>query len=129
MDHSSSRLSRRTLIGGAIAAVAAAVMPADALGIWAATDPDRRRLRDWTTTLRTEGLTHSSTFGRAATRVGELAVGTPYKPYTLDAYLRAGGSPLKTEPLTLSLSRFDCLTLVESCLAVARIGEAKVEPT
>ena len=129
MDHSNSRLSRRTLIGGAIATVAAALMPADALGVWTAIDPDRRRLRDWTTTLRAEGLSHPSSIGRAATRVGELAVGTPYKPYTLDAYLRAGGSPLKTEPLTLSLSRFDCLTLVESCLAVARIGEAKVEPT
>jgi len=54
--------------------------------------------------------------------VGELAAGTPYEPGTLEAYLRAGGSPSDTEPLTLSLSHFDCVTLVESCLAVARVG-------
>ena len=35
------------------------------------------------------------------------------------AVLRAGGSP-SHEPLTLSLTRFDCTTLVEACLAVAR---------
>ena len=29
---------------------------------------------------------------------------------------------MRTEPLTLSLTRFDCVSLVESCLAVARIA-------
>jgi N-acetylmuramoyl-L-alanine amidase-like protein len=53
--------------------------------------------------------------------VGELARGTPYQPYTLDAYLRSGGSPWH-EPLTVSLTRFDCVTLVESCLALARLA-------
>ena len=37
-------------------------------------------------------------------------------------YLKAGGSPVRTEPLTLSLTHFDCVTLVESCLAVARVA-------
>jgi hypothetical protein len=47
----------------------------------------------------------------------------------LDAYIRAGGSPLGTEPLTLSLTRFDCVTLVESCLAVARLAGSEGPPT
>ncbi len=85
-----------------------------------ASDPDRERLTAWTATLRSEHLTGGgASIGRAAIRVGELAAGTPYVAGTLDAYLKAGGSP-STEPLTLSLCRFDCVTLVESCLAVAR---------
>lgn len=66
--------------------------------------------------------------GRAAARVGELAEGSPYVAFTLDAYLRAGGDPLGVEPLTLSLTRFDCVTLVESCLAVARTAAASSAP-
>jgi hypothetical protein len=60
--------------------------------------------------------------------VGELAVGAPYEPFTLEAYLRAGGSP-SHEPLTLSLTRFDCVTLVEACLAVARVADDDGVPT
>jgi hypothetical protein len=52
--------------------------------------------------------------------VGELAAGTPYVAQTLESYLAGGGDPGSAEPLTLSLTRFDCVTLVESCLAVAR---------
>ena len=58
--------------------------------------------------------------GAAAARVGQLAAGTPYEPGTLEAYLRRGGSAEAREPLTLALTHFDCVTLVESCLAVAR---------
>ena len=86
----------------------------------AASDPDRERLASWTDTLRSEHLpARGQPIGRAAIRVGELAAGTPYVAGTLDAYLGAGGSPA-AEPLTMSLTRFDCVTLVESCLAVAR---------
>ncbi len=67
--------------------------------------------------------------GRSATRVGELAVGTPYEPFTLEAYLRAGGDPSATEPLTLSLSKFDCVSLVESCLAVSRVADNPDSPS
>ena len=67
--------------------------------------------------------------GRAAARVGELAVGTPYVAFTLEEYLRAGGSPVSTEPLVLSLTRFDCVSLVESCLAVARVADDSAAPT
>ena len=61
--------------------------------------------------------------------MGELAAGTPYEPGTIDAYLRAGGSPSATEPLTLSLTRFDCVTLVEVCLAVGRAAGQEGVPT
>lgn len=33
------------------------------------------------------------------------------------------------EPLALSLTRFDCVTLVESCLAIARVGSRGGAPT
>jgi hypothetical protein len=49
-------------------------------------------------------------------------------PYTLDAYLKAGGNS-GDEPLTLSLTRFDCVTLVESCLGVARVAGSVTEPS
>lgn len=83
-------------------------------------DPDLDRLTCWTAALQAQNLTDQKLpLGRRAIRVGELAIGAPYEPFTLEAYLRAGGSPLH-EPLTLSLTRFDCVTLVEACLAVAR---------
>ena len=80
------------------------------------------------TAIRAEGPPRKGPLGRTAIQVGELAVGTPYVPYTLDAYLRSGGSP-SHEPLTLSLTRFDCVTLVEACLAVARLADAEGVPT
>jgi N-acetylmuramoyl-L-alanine amidase-like protein len=84
--------------------------------------PDEQRLTAWTTALRAAGLTRRDLpIGRAAVGVGERAEGTPYRPGTLEAYLKAGGSPAR-EPLTASLTRFDCVTLVESCLAVARVA-------
>jgi N-acetylmuramoyl-L-alanine amidase-like protein len=92
-------------------------------------DPDRERLTSWTGTLRHEELAAGQApVGRGAIRVGELAIGTPYEPFTLEAYLKAGGSPLQ-EPLALSLTRFDCVTLVESCLAVARLARGEGAPS
>lgn len=89
-----------------------------------ATTEDQERLAAWAATLRAEGLASAEVpVGRSATRVGELAVGTPYEAYTLEAYIRAGGSPARTEPLTLSLTRFDCVSLVEACLAVSRLAD------
>jgi Protein of unknown function (DUF1460) len=93
-------------------------------------DPDHARLIDWIARLRAEGLSQSeSPLGRGATRVGELAAGSPYEASTLEAYLRSGGSPSGLEPLTLSLTRFDCVTLVEACLAVARVSADEGAPT
>jgi hypothetical protein len=93
-------------------------------------DPDHARLTEWAAALRDEGLSRPQTpLRRSAARVGELAAGTPYEASTLEAYLRAGGSPSGTEPLTLSLTRFDCVTLVEACLAVARVAHDEGAPT
>jgi hypothetical protein len=91
---------------------------------------DRERLTSWAATLRTERLaTADVPVGRAASRVGELAIGTPYVAFTLEEYLKAGGSPTQTEPLYLSLTRFDCVSLVESCLAIARVADDGGAPT
>lgn len=91
----------------------------------AATEEDARRLREWVGALRSERSAGGERpLGEDAARVGELAIGTPYEPFTLEAYLRAGGSPMRTEPLTLHLDRFDCVSLVESCLAIARVARA-----
>jgi len=87
---------------------------------------DKRRLTTWTMSLRHEPPLDS--LGARAVRVGELAAGSPYTPFTLEAYLKAGGSPA-AEPLTLSLTEFDCVTLVESCLAVARTSATPGDPT
>ena len=86
---------------------------------------DARRLAEWVGVLRQEGNgTAARDLGESAARVGELTLGTPYEAFTLEAYLQAGGSPMRTEPLTLHLDRFDCVSLVESCLAVARVARA-----
>ena len=90
-------------------------------------DPDRERLVRWTESIRAEGLVSPDAApGRAAARVGVLAGGTPYEAQTPEAYLRAGGDPAAVEPLALSLTRFDCVTLVEACLAVARVAAGRV---
>ena len=118
-------LSRRALLRNTAAAAAAFAFRSP-LAACATSDPDRSRLADWTAKLRSERLSPPAAWlGRAATRVGELAAGTPYQPHTLEAYLRAGGSPSGPEPLTLSLTRFDCVTLVEACLAVARTAASE----
>jgi Protein of unknown function (DUF1460) len=120
-------LSRRALIRTAAASVAALVFPAPLSACRLQSpgrpaDPSQARLAEWTRVLRAEGVTRRDrNIGRQAIRVGELAVGTPYEPYTLESYLQSGGNPSQ-EPLTLSLMRFDCVTLVESCLAVARVA-------
>ncbi|HEX6057451.1 MAG TPA: N-acetylmuramoyl-L-alanine amidase-like domain-containing protein [Gemmatimonadaceae bacterium] len=123
-------LTRRDLLKRAAAATAALALPgtlaASRGGPRAARDEDRARLAAWTGALRG---TAGTSLGLDAARVGELAVGTPYEAFALEAYLRAGGSPTATEPLTLSLTRFDCVSLVESCLAVARVADDAAEPT
>lgn len=93
-------------------------------------DPDRERLAAWAGVLRSEGLARRDVpVGRSAVRVGELAAGTPYEAFTLEAYIRAGGSPARTEPLTLSLTKFDCVSLVEACLAAARVAATEGAPS
>lgn len=128
-------LSRRQVLLNAAAGFAALALPYPVAAFEGAlqraaltgtgSDTDEVRLDKWLRTLSDERSAMQRTmFGKQVVRVGELAVGTPYEAFTLEAYLRAGGSPTATEPLTLSLNRFDCVSLVESCIAVARVAEA-----
>jgi hypothetical protein len=126
--------SRRTMLGDVARLSAALALRSPLAAVFGSrgshslthrADPDHERLTTWADTLRAEGLADPKVpLGRAAVRVGELARGTPYEAYTLEAYLRAGGDATRAEPLTLWLTRFDCVSLVESCLAVARAARA-----
>ena len=128
MESKDQHLSRRELIRSAAVGTAALMLPPKLLAC-KRVDPDLERLTKWVAALRSEGLGQAQTpLGPAAVRVGELAVGSPYVPYTLEEYLRNGGSPLQ-EPLSVSLAHFDCVTLVESCLAIARLARGGEAPT
>jgi len=119
--------SRRAMLGQLTTLSAALAMRSPLAALFASStlDPDHERLASWAGTLRAERLTDPNVpLGRAAVRVGELARGTPYEAYTLEAYLRSGADPTTTEPLILWLTRFDCVSLVESCLAVARAARS-----
>ena len=110
-------IRRREMLRRSLLAAGALLMPGSAFAL---TEDDRARLAGWMRTLRAEGLaTSRAPLGRAVARVGELALGSPYVAGMLDAYAKDGGDP-RSEPLTLDLSRFDCVLLVEGCLAVAR---------
>jgi hypothetical protein len=118
---SEERLSRRELISRAGALAALVALPGTlAASSRGRSNPDEERLAAWVAALRNERLTsHDAPFGPAVIRAAALAIGTPYEAATLEAYLAAGGSP-RAEPLVASLTRFDCVTLVESAIAVAR---------
>jgi hypothetical protein len=119
-------ISRREMLSRSAGLLAATAIP---FPLFAAS-PDESRLRAWGAALRSIGMNrHSLPLGIRAIRVGELAIGTPYEPYTLEAYIKAGGDPKGLEPLIVSLTRFDCVTLVESCLAVARAADDGKPPT
>ena len=131
--------SRRAMIGDVAYLAAALALPSPLLrragsralgfGAPADLDPDLARFDGWTTELRTAQLTDRSIpLGIASARVAALAVGTPYEAHLLDAYLRRGDAPA-TEPLTLSLTRFDCNSFVESCVALARAARVGGSPT
>ena len=122
-------MNRREMLIMSAGAISAATLPSS-LHAYAAADSDEARLRAWSAALRSVGMNRRAVpLGPRAIRVGELAIGTPYEPFTLEAYIKAGGDPKDLEPLTLSLTRFDCVTLVESCLAIARATDDGVKPT
>lgn len=134
------RLSRRDFVPAAALALAATVLPRFARAVpGGARGPNAHhddaaeldRLREWVGVLREEKLAaRGRPIGPAVARVGELALGAPYAAGTLDAYATAGGVDLAVaEPLTVSLLRFDCVTLVESCLGVARLARRGGNPT
>lgn len=133
-------LSRRELLKRAAAVAAAFSLPSvlHSCGVPAAgggadnaaMNPDHARLQRWTSQLRAEGMaTGAVSVGRAATRVGEMAIGSPYEAFTLEAYIRAGGDPSRKEPLTLWLTKFDCVSLVEAALAVSRVADDGGKPS
>ena len=128
MPPTDQHVSRRELLRTAALGAAALMLPGKLLACKRA-NPDLERLTRWVEALRDEGLGKAEVpLGRAAVRAGELAAGAPYVPSTLEEYLRNGGSPLQ-EPLIVSLAHFDCVTLVESCLAVARLARGNEAPT
>lgn len=121
-------LSRRDLLRHAVAAATLlAASPLRAADRLAFADSDRERLARWLRALRDGGAARAP-LGDVVGRAAELALGAPYRAHTLEAYLRAGGSPAR-EPLTLHLDRFDCVSLVEAALAVARVAAGAGEPT
>jgi hypothetical protein len=130
-----NRISRREMLARSAGAAAAfAISPSFLDGLRfdpdAPTEADALRLRTWATALRSVGMNRRDMpLGPRAIKVGELAIGTPYEPYTLEAYIKAGGDPKGVEPLTVSLTRFDCVTLVESCLAIARATDDAKHPS
>src|SRR5438105_782174 len=124
------KLSRRDLLKSAVTVAAGFAFPAPLMRRFVERDTDDARLAAWSSTLRREAPAfRSQPFGRRAARVGELAIGSPYEAFMLEAYIKAGGNPAGLEPLALSLTRFDCVTLVESCLAVARASAKSVTPS
>ena len=97
-----STFSRRELLRQAAAAAAAMAFPTPLLACRGKSrlhgpgvaDTDQERLVSWTGDLRTEGLTQAQLpLGPRVSRVGELAGGSPYVPFTLEAYLEHGGTP------------------------------------
>jgi hypothetical protein len=128
-------LTRRGFLFRAALGGAALLLPVPAAACSIATgirpggvDPeDAARLASWLDILRAEGLAApSAPLGRAVARVGELTLGAPYAAHTLEQYLADGGSPA-AEPLILHLAKFDCVSLVEAALAVARTAAAGPE--
>lgn len=119
-------ISRRSFLAHAALAAAGASLPRV---LWSAASPplatdDRARLAGWLRVLCAHGVCRpGAPFGPAVARAAELALGLPYAAYTLEQYLADGGTPAN-EPLTLHLSKFDCVSLVESAIAVARTAAA-----
>jgi len=117
-------ITRRTFVRDAALAAAALAMPTtlDATALLTSPgDADRARLAAWLRALRRDvPASRRAPLGRAVARVGELALGSPYRANTLEEYLAAAGASPLREPLTAYLTGFDCVTLVESSLAIAR---------
>jgi hypothetical protein len=113
-------ISRRAFVRDAALFAAALAVP-KTLGASALDDVDRARLTAWLRVLRRDGLASArAPLGRAVARVGELALGAPYRAHTLEEYLAVPGASPAREPLTAYLTGFDCVSLVESALAIAR---------
>ena len=97
---------------------AVAALPDSLLGDTASAATDRaifRQIMEW---AHTEGV-DTMPIGERVARIATRFVGNPYTPQTLEA---AG-----PERLVINLREFDCVTLVESALALARVLGSKDE--
>jgi hypothetical protein len=123
-------MTRREMLKSTAAAAASAVIPFSLFTDTLTEETDEARLAKWAGTIHQHVVScRGHPFGQSVVRVGELAVGSPYEAFALESYIKAGGDPTALEPLALSLKSFDCVTLVESCLAVARLGTKTDKPT
>lgn len=115
--------SRRDFLRTLALAAAASALDVDALPAAVPGEADRERLAAWLRRLRRDGLASPQTPpGRAVARVGELALGSPYRANTLEEYLAEPGASPWREPVTAYLTAFDCVSLVESALAIPRVA-------
>ncbi|HEX2190191.1 MAG TPA: N-acetylmuramoyl-L-alanine amidase-like domain-containing protein [Longimicrobiaceae bacterium] len=90
---------------------------------------EHERLLDWVAQARAGSAAAArSPFGASVARAGRAVVGAPFSGSVYDEYLDDGGDPAR-EPLSLPLDRFNCLSFVESCLAVARLAASDGAPS
>jgi hypothetical protein len=121
------RAGAAAVVFGAVPIAACASMPVNPL-MDPPTPEDQNRLTSWVNSLSPGGQRFKGSLNGAAAAVGVMAIGTPYEAFTLEKYLKAGGDASATEPLALSLTKFDCVTLVESSLGVARLAAHSAQP-
>ncbi len=108
---------RTGVVGGPAAPVPARSGDSDAevVGDVVFEPRDRDIFRETVRWARDEGV-EALPIGQIMVRVGKRFVGSPYTPYTLD--------PPGPERLVVDLRGFDCVTYVESVLALARVIRA-----
>lgn len=121
------RAGAAAVVFGSVPIAACASAPVNAL-IDPPTSEDQNRLTSWVSALAPGGRKSKGPLNGAAAAGGVMAIGTPYEAFTLEKYLKAGGDASAKEPLALSLTKFDCVTLVESSLGVARLAAQSAQP-
>ncbi len=93
-----------------------ALAPAPALAIPRPLPPDEARFADFAATIPREGEMNA-----LVSRVARTFLGRPYVANTLNDPKAGGSAPAEdAEPLVCRLDAFDCVTLVESSVAIAR---------
>jgi hypothetical protein len=108
-------MRRQPLLAAVLALLALAPAPA-ALAIPRPLPPEEARFADFAGALSREG-----DMSALVARVARTFVGRPYLANTLNEAKPVGApSPDDAEPLVCRLDAFDCVTLVESSLAIAR---------
>src|SRR5437867_3656480 len=91
-----------------------------------ARSPSKQQSSEWKSSAR---ILCCQCWKRSPISSKSSTICSPYEAFMLEAYIKAGGNPAGLEPLALSLTRFDCVTLVESCLAVARASDKSTSPS